>query len=75
MRAVVTLSLPKTQAVLLKKNAARYGFESVSEYVRTLIDQDKDLISEKELVVMTKEAEQDYRRGRLKAYTSVRELL
>ena len=75
MRSVLTISLPQRQAQKVKQQARRRGFETLSHYFRFLVESDQDLISEAELLKISKEAEADYRAGKLKHYRSIDEVL
>ena len=74
MRSIITLSLPSKLLPELKRRVKRFGFGSVSEYIRTLLELDNELISESALVEMARQAKRDYAAGRLKKYTSLSQL-
>lgn len=75
MREIITISLPTKTRQILKKRLKKRGFRGASEYFRFLMDLDNDLISQKELLQMAKEADCDYKNGLLKKRSSLRELL
>ncbi len=50
MRQVLSLSMPATEAVQLKKFAKKRGYHSLGSYVKFLFQADRDLISETELL-------------------------
>lgn len=74
MRSVVTISLPPREAKVLKKRAVDFGFASLSQYFRFLIDLDEGLISQQELLAAAREAEKDYTAGKLKKASSLASL-
>lgn len=75
MRQVLSLSLPEQTTKELKVSAKQRGFESVSGYVKYLIDLDKDLISETELLASIKSARTEYQTGKAIKAKSLAELL
>lgn len=75
MRQVLSLSLPPQTTKEIKKNAKERGFASVSGYVKYLFELDKDLISEKELLISVKEARKDYAKGKTVKAKSLTDLL
>ncbi|MEI6379123.1 MAG: ribbon-helix-helix protein, CopG family [Candidatus Falkowbacteria bacterium] len=75
MRQVVSLSLPAQMTKGLKSLSKKRGFASVSDYIKQLIEQDKDLISVDELLVMVKKAEKEYKGGRAVTADSLADLL
>ncbi len=75
MRQVLSLSLPLQITKEIKKSATQRGFTSVSGYIKYLFECDKDLISEKELLVDVKQAERDYRNGKCVKANSIAEAL
>lgn len=66
MRSTLTISLPETQLEELKQKAKKHGFISISEYFRFLGNLDEGLISKEELLKFVKQAERDYKKGKLK---------
>ncbi|MBI2645127.1 hypothetical protein HYW94_03065 [Candidatus Uhrbacteria bacterium] len=75
MRDVITISLPTKTRSIIKKRLKERGFRSMSEYMRYLLDQDTDVISQDELLAIAKEADRDYKNNLLKKRSSLRELL
>lgn len=75
MREIITISLPKTTRKTLALRIKTRGFHGMSEYMRYLIQQDTDLISQDEIIAMTQQADHDYKKGTLKKRSSLRELL
>jgi len=75
MRQILSLSLPQEKSKEIKVLSKKRGFTSVSSYIKHLIDLDKDLISEKELLKSIREAREDYRKGRTVVVNSMRDLL
>jgi Arc/MetJ-type ribon-helix-helix transcriptional regulator len=64
MRQILSLSLPEQITEEIKKSSKKRGFSSVSSYVKYLFEQDKDLISEKELLDSVDKARKDYKQGK-----------
>ena len=75
MRDIITISLPVKTRYAIKQRFKKRGFRSMSAYMRYLLDQDADAISQDELLVIAKEADRDYKKGLLKKRSSLRELL
>ncbi len=75
MREILTLSLPQKTKQLIKNRAKNKGFTSVSGYIKYLLSQDDDLISEKELLQSVKQARQDYKQGKTIKAKSIADLL
>ena len=75
MRQVISLSLPEGMTKEVKSLSQQRGFASVSGYIKHLIDLDKDIISEKELLVSIKEARKDYKQGKTVVAKSISELI
>ncbi len=66
MRSILSVSLPQSQVKTFKQRAVKRGFSTMSSYVRFLMEQDDDLITESQLLKMAEKAKQDYRAGKLK---------
>lgn len=62
-------------AATVKKRVQKYGFASLSEYIRFLLELDEELISPAELLAMSKRADREYKAGKLKKLSSLEELL
>ena len=75
MREVLSLSLPAQTTKEIKVLSKRRGFASVSDYIRELINQDKDLISVDELVGFAQEADREYKASRTIKANSLADLL
>ena len=75
MRKILNISLPQPTAKAVRERAKKYGFESISEYVRFLLDMDTDLISAKDLLTISKRADREYASGRIKKLHSLADLL
>lgn len=67
--------MPPNIALAVRERAKKHGFETVSEYVRFLLNLDTDLISPQDLLAMSKRADREYRTGKLKKLNSLAELL
>lgn len=75
MRSIVSVSLPSGQARALKRRAVNFGFASLSEYFRFLVNLDEGLVSQQELLDAAREAERDYKANRLKKAGSLASLV
>jgi len=75
MRTIMNLSMPTETADVIKKRAQKRGFASTSSYIRYLVESDEELISEKELLQISKQADKDYKAGKLKKLTSLKDLV
>ena len=74
MRSILNVSLPPKTASKLKKKVKQRGFESVSEYIKLLVELDSELISKDELLAMSKKADKEYQSGKMKKLKSLAEL-
>ena len=75
MRKVMSLSLTEKISKDIKQKAKKRGFESVSAYVKYLVDLDKDVISESELAMSVQEARKDYKAKKSVKANSIEDLL
>jgi len=75
MREIITLSVPSKTKKLIKKRAKLNGFASVSAYIKFLVSEDDDLISEDKLMAEVKQARKDYREGKAIEADSIEDLL
>lgn len=75
MREVLSLSLPEQTTKEIKNLSKKRGFASVSDYIKQLIEADKDLISSDKLLSMAVKAEKEYKAGRTIKATSLADLL
>jgi Arc/MetJ-type ribon-helix-helix transcriptional regulator len=69
------LSFPAAEAGQIKTLAKRRGFESVSAYVRQLVKDDEDVISEASLLKAASAARREYRSGKTIKARSIADLL
>ncbi|PIS34461.1 MAG: hypothetical protein COT37_02345 [Parcubacteria group bacterium CG08_land_8_20_14_0_20_43_9] len=75
MRQVLSLSFAEKTTKEVKSLAKRRGFASLSSYIKYLVELDKDLISETDLLDSIKEARREYREGKSIKAKSIAELL
>lgn len=76
MRQVLSLSLPQKEVKNIKALSKKRGFNSVSAYIKYLLELDKgDLISEEELLKDIEEARKEYKAGKAVKFNSLTELL
>ncbi len=75
MRQVLSLSLPPQSNREIKNLAKKRGFTSVSGYIKYLIELDKNLISEEELLTSIKQSRKEYKAGKTVKAKSISELV
>jgi hypothetical protein len=75
MRQVLSISLPGATIKEIKEKSKKRGFESVSKYIKFLVKEDDDLISVDEILGAAKRAEEEYKQGKLKKFTSLKDLM
>jgi len=75
MRQIISLSLPTQTTNQIKTRSALRGFNSVSGYIKYLLEMDNDLISESELLNTIKKSRQEYKTGKTVKAKSMAELL
>ena len=64
MRQILSISLPFTELGHAKKTAKKRGYSSVSEYIKNLIQEDTNLITEEELLKDVAIARREYKAGK-----------
>ncbi len=64
MRNIISISLQENSVKHLRNTAKKRGFKSVSAYVRYVLKNDDEVISEKELVRNVKESRKEYKKGK-----------
>jgi Arc/MetJ-type ribon-helix-helix transcriptional regulator len=75
MRQILSLSLPQKDSKDIKSLSRQRGFNSLSGYIKYLIDLDRELISEKKLLKSINEARKEYKSGKTIKAKSMSELL
>ena len=75
MRQVLSLSFPEKTTKEVKILAKERGFASLSSYIKYLVELDKDLISETELLKSIRESRKEYREGKSIKVESIAELI
>ena len=75
MRQVLSLSFPEKTTKEVKSLAKKRGFASLSSYIKYLVELDKDLISETELLASVKDARREYTAGKVIKAKSIAELV
>jgi Arc/MetJ-type ribon-helix-helix transcriptional regulator len=75
MRQALCLSLPVAAAGKIQTLAKKRGFESVSAYVRHLVAEDEELISEVALLSSAAAARREYKQGKSIKARSMADLL
>ena len=75
MRQILSISMPADMVKEVKNRVKKRGFDSISNYIKTLIKEDEDLISEDELLASVKKARRDYKQGKLKTLKTLKDLM
>lgn len=73
MRSILNISLPQDKKLEIEKRAQKAG-KTVSAYILSIVELEKELISEDELVAMAKEADREYKAGKTKVLKSLKDL-
>jgi len=73
MRSILSVSLPAWTKKEIEDRAQKTNL-SVSAYIIRVVEFEKSLISEDELLKMAKKAEKDYRNGKTKKLKSLMDL-
>lgn len=63
MRKVLSVSVTDVLEKEIKKKTKKRGFDSVSDYIKSLVIADDNLISEEELLEDIRKGEEDYKKG------------
>ncbi|HAM88324.1 TPA: hypothetical protein DDY55_02350 [Candidatus Falkowbacteria bacterium] len=58
----------------VKERIENRGFKSVSDYIKFLIKEDDDFLTDDEILTAVKEADRDYKLGKLKVLKSLDDL-
>lgn len=76
MRVILSISMPEKEKKKIEERARAMG-KTVSGYVLYAVkmEQDSDLISEDELVKSLREAEKEYKTGKMRTVKSLDELM
>lgn len=74
MRSVLSISLPAEKKKEIEERAKK-THKSTSAYIMYVVELEKKLISEQELVKMAKKAEKDYKSGKTKKLKSLADLI
>ncbi len=74
MRAVLTISIPVETKREVEQRAKRVN-KTTSAYVLNALEILKQMISEEELLAMSQEAEQNYKKGETKVLKSLSDLM
>ncbi|MBU0981814.1 hypothetical protein KKC94_03930 [Patescibacteria group bacterium] len=74
MRAVLSISLPIEKKKEIEERAKKMN-QSTSAYIIRVLELEKSLISEDELLRMAKKAEKDYKAGKTKKLGSLTDLM
>lgn len=74
MRSVLSISLPLEKKREIEERAKKMN-QSTSAYIVRMVELEKSLISEDELLKMAKKAEKDYKTGKTKKLNSLADLM
>lgn len=74
MRSVLSISLPEEKKKELQERARKIN-KTTSEYFLYIMELEKSLISEDELLLMSKNAKKDYKLGKTKKLASLKSLI
>ncbi|MBD3331176.1 ribbon-helix-helix protein, CopG family [Candidatus Peregrinibacteria bacterium] len=74
MRSVLSISLPEETKKEIQRRAKKAN-KTTSEYIIQIVQLEKSLISEDELLKMAKESEKDYKSGKTKKLKSLADLM
>ena len=74
MRAILSVSLPSEKKKEIEERAKK-THKSTSAYIIYVVELEKQLISENELIKMSKKAEKDYKSGKTKKLKSLADLI
>ncbi|MFA5208025.1 MAG: hypothetical protein WC428_05200 [Candidatus Paceibacterota bacterium] len=75
MRKVLSISITDTLEKEIKRKTKLRGFDSVSDYIKSLLAIDDDLISEEELLEDIRVGQEDYKKGRIIRAKSIADLI
>jgi Arc/MetJ-type ribon-helix-helix transcriptional regulator len=75
MRKVLSISITDVLEKEIKKRTKQRGFNSVSDYIKSLLIVDEDLISEEELLEDIKSGQEDYKKGKVIKAKSIADLI
>jgi hypothetical protein len=74
MRSILNISLPEETKREIEERA-RKSNQTTSSYIISIVELEKSLISEEELVKMANKVEKDYKIGKTKKLTSLADLM
>jgi hypothetical protein len=74
MRSVLSISLPEDKKKEIEERAKKAN-KSTSSYILYVVELEKQLIPEDELVKMAKKSEKDYKAGKTKKLKSLADLI
>ncbi len=75
MRKVLSISITDVLEKEIKQKTKKKGFLSVSEYIKSLVVSDEDLISEKELLEDIRVGREEYKKGKFVKAKSLADLV
>lgn len=75
MRKVLSISISDELEKEIKQRTKERGFNSVSDYIKSLLVVDEDLISEEELLEDIRSGQEDYKKGKVIKAKSIADLI
>lgn len=75
MRQVLSISMPAQLITEVKKRIEKRGYSSISDYIKHLIKEDDGCMTDDEILKAAKDAEREYKQGKLKKLKSLDELM
>ncbi len=75
MRQVLSISLPLAEIRSIKRMARRRGHPSVSRFIHTLVQTERDAMSESELLKIVRRSRKEYRLGKSVKAKGIADLL
>jgi hypothetical protein len=74
MRSILSISIPKEKKMEIEARAKRANI-STSAYIVRIVELEKSLISEDEIIKASKKAENDYKKGKTRKLKSLKNLM
>lgn len=74
MRSILSVSLPAEKKKDIEARAKKAN-KTMSSYIMYVVELEKNLISEDELITKAKKAEKDYKTGKTKELSSLADLM
>lgn len=75
MRKVLSISLQGETIKLIDRQVKERHFPSTSDYIRHLVENEEEMITEQDVLKYASEARRDYKLGKTKVLRSLRDLM